>query len=858
MHNNFKNIIFTLLTLLSVLFGSFMCVIYLSVFPTISFFPEINDYILRLFPVEKTLLEAIVACAAISFITVIIAYLSSYKVEFKKRPNIRTYLIGLSVSGQIFSLYLTSITVFLNDILAFIIGFSILLFPPFIFYLFEKSMAYIFRKIGFYFYRNSIDKGTFKFLSKALLFNPADTPAREMCGLAYYKQKEYDSALKYLQPLDIKGKVSTVILNALGNIYTVKKQWDNAIGIYQRLSLLVPNNAEIEDKLIDVYTQSDNIEDAIKIINNKKTKKMSDLIKLTDLYKKKEDFENILLCCDKIFTLDSSPYILTKELYKDLIKSHQEDIIVLRKIAEVYLKAGEFIEAASYFEKILSIDPSLKDVRDKLIEIYRTQMNYEKLSDHLKYLIDNNQGADPNIILEYCDILINRKNPEDAYDILKTYEKECEGNPKFQYLIASIFFDKDDYLQAASYINTLSDKQIIKEDYEIKNLKKKIDEKIHNLELDEIEKKTEENPQDIELRFELINKLVQKGYIERVSGELDSLLSEHPEIKQRVLKHLSELIEKTDKPFRLIDFLSDIYFRDREFDEVFKLYTKMSERSFHSEEILANGCIKILHINPNHLLSLNWMLKYYLKFKKYDKAITIGEKLKHLTEDKNELSEIYAVLFEAYLMEEDNVNTEIYGRLMSESDVDSFDKLKKLGLFYKGINKKPQALEILKRARDLNNQDREIYSIINILSDEVKKDRRVQLGELVEKNPNNYELFYELANLHYEFGDINKAIICYQKASIIPAISNISKAKIALCLADKKILDLAEETLKEVSLKDENDPKIKDELKRILFDIAWIFEEENDPTKALNIYKQIFKVDAGYKNIVEKIAKLTS
>ena len=120
-----------------------------------------------------------------------------------------------------------------------------------------------------------------------------------------------------------------------------------------------------------------------------------------------------------------------------------------------------------------------------------------------------------------------------------------------------------------------------------------------------------------------------------------------------------------------------------------------------------------------------------------------------------------------------------------------------------------------------------------------------------------YDLHLELGDILVDFKQYNEAIAQFQKASQTDRLRAIGKAKLARCLVVKSLFDLADETIREIAL-DENDREFIEPLKEVLYDIATRFESERYYQKAGALYKQIFKVDASYRDVVEKVEKFTS
>jgi tetratricopeptide (TPR) repeat protein len=112
-----------------------------------------------------------------------------------------------------------------------------------------------------------------------------------------------------------------------------------------------------------------------------------------------------------------------------------------------------------------------------------------------------------------------------------------------------------------------------------------------------------------------------------------------------------------------------------------------------------------------------------------------------------------------------------------------------------------------------------------------------------------------VGDLYVAMGEAKKAIPYFQRASQEPELRSLALGKLASAMSRLRMFDLSEETLDEVKLGAES-PERQNQLKVLFFDVAEIFESEEMTDRALKFYKKIFRVDASFRNVVDKIEAL--
>ncbi len=129
------------------------------------------------------------------------------------------------------------------------------------------------------------------------------------------------------------------------------------------------------------------------------------------------------------------------------------------------------------------------------------------------------------------------------------------------------------------------------------------------------------------------------------------------------------------------------------------------------------------------------------------------------------------------------------------------------------------------------------------------------LQQMVAERPNDRELRYQLGRVLYETGSIDDAIKQFQISVNEPRFKLQSCNYMGLCFVKTQMFDLAEvqfnTALKELSTAGQMDAFTKE----VMYNLATVLEQTGQVDKAVEKYKEIYKVDIGFKDVSEKIRK---
>ncbi|MBI3735454.1 hypothetical protein HY256_02955 [Candidatus Sumerlaeota bacterium] len=287
-----------------------------------------------------------------------------------------------------------------------------------------------------------------------------------------------------------------------------------------------------------------------------------------------------------------------------------------------------------------------------------------------------------------------------------------------------------------------------------------------------------------------------------------------------------------------------------------KTYEVMAQDSLHPEKVIEQGCRKILTRAPNHLPARLSLAEVCMKTGNWEgvlaayepimKSPPIGERLRIL-------KRWVEAAFRAGKLKE--AREQGLALLAEAKDDLSFMIL--VIKILEDCGDYQKAFDIFRAAAELFPEDETLHRMKRTVADNKKRNRMEELQRLDAEGKLTAQLNYEKADLHREFDQTHLAISHYQKASDDPELADMAMTKLAICLCDRRLFDLADETLDKINLTKEIVAK-NPELKDMYYWMADTLEQELFKVAALKYFKRLFSVDASYKDVVIRLEKLSA
>lgn len=164
--------------------------------------------------------------------------------------------------------------------------------------------------------------------------------------------------------------------------------------------------------------------------------------------------------------------------------------------------------------------------------------------------------------------------------------------------------------------------------------------------------------------------------------------------------------------------------------------------------------------------------------------------------------------------------------------------------------KMQKAISAAEEALEAKPDDAAAKQKLEQLRTEERAFRREQTENLVKRYPNEFSYRYELGELLFEDGEIDKAIENLQLALRSPKVRINSLILLGKSYFEKGFHDMAAEQLQ--AAKSEI-PGINEQKKDVLYQLGQAYEQQGDLDKAIVEYKTLYGADISYRDVAQKI-----
>jgi tetratricopeptide (TPR) repeat protein len=331
-------------------------------------------------------------------------------------------------------------------------------------------------------------------------------------------------------------------------------------------------------------------------------------------------------------------------------------------------------------------------------------------------------------------------------------------------------------------------------------------------------------------------------------------MEERPEALFK-LQHLIEgNLDKLEHSFRLRDYLADLYFRQARYDEMLDLFKEMAPQAMDPDAFLEEGCRKILSRAPDHLPSRVILGDVYMRTGNWEGVLKNYQRI--MADTSTDLAlEIRFQCIQAARRAGRIDDAERFGLEIFKRKKDDVDFLVEMIEIFEEKGEASKAYEAFKLAFEQFPSDSRLQNMERTIADKERRSRLASLSALESKDGLTPRQHYEKAELHRQFGESQEAIVHYQRAADETAIHDLAMAKMSVCLCERRMFDLADETLDQIQLTKEIARK-HPEMRNLFYRVAEVLEKEEMRPAALKYFKRLFQVDASFRDVVSRIERL--
>jgi len=286
------------------------------------------------------------------------------------------------------------------------------------------------------------------------------------------------------------------------------------------------------------------------------------------------------------------------------------------------------------------------------------------------------------------------------------------------------------------------------------------------------------------------------------------------------------------------------------------IFEFISEKRMHLSEVTCSLIQrKIIFQKPNRE-TLIWIAAELLRLGDLSSALRIfnflSEETMFLSLTEEQQQQISFGNFVSNAIKDNNINDDIY-KLHHMYCIEN-ETLDLLAIILKKYNFiKPESINILEKYYRQNPSDLEVYEILlNYFYRSSSFDRAIALADCAETRIiNKPDLVNKTANIYLENNMLDKAIIIIQKTSLKDFPIDQSAQLLSLlgkAYQAKGLLDLALASLKQIQKPDQRVEEV--------FQLGLSAKEAKKNDFALQCFSEVYREDAGYKNVSAKIDEI--
>lgn len=690
-----------------------------------------------------------------------------------------------------------------------------------------------------------------------LLFRPGHTETLRSVALERFNRGDRsEEVMRDLRRFDEQGGNSEEMLEALCRMAAENRDSEAYLKYLNQLYALHPEDPELTETLIAENLAQGNPREALRIIEQadaddtpRKLERHATL--LLDL----GEPDRVMDLAQRLAQHEGIPFKASGQILRRVLEKTPRLFNAMNLLGEQAVAARNLEQAIRRFQNSLEIQPNQPRVKRRLLELYRETSLTEPLEALLEdVLAASGDAPQESLVLEYADVLISNGKRDKACEFLAEQVDRHPGRFPLLDNHAEALCLCEQWEKAAE-VNRLAMNHAEAEEQKAKCRQRanRIEKALVSAEIYELQQQVEQHPDQEEPAVELIRRLHEASQFERSLAHADGLLHRVPAARPKIKQWLRENGKAPGGPFLFLSYLADLHLADGEYEEVISLIEPMRERSLTPDAIEMDLCQKILHRVPNHLEALRRLGMIHHRERRF--AEMVHYYVLFVAHGGTASPEINRALFNAYVELSDYPNARSYGEaLIAASPEDDHLPLRLAQLAFKA-RQYADALRLAELSVQRNARNTEAARLVSQVRRTYDEARARELQALVDKGEGKPEDYETLADLYHGLGRLDDTIPLYQKAARDADRSMRCKAKLSLCLAKKGLFDLSYETLGDMRVAPDTEQTLV--LLDLLYDIARLFEGERMIDKAGRIYKAIFLVDAGYRDVVKKVEKFT-
>jgi len=709
------------------------------------------------------------------------------------------------------------------------------------------------------------------FFTKAWrLFSPSNPTLRRRAALADFRGGHHARALDGLKAEHEAGARDATLLAALNACAKTCELVDLEILTGEQL-LEAPSDKwptevlesdTLRRRLTDLYSQRHQWLDALRVFRPTADRTNSpDLEQIGKLLFEAGLWDELMSLLPALEAVDTPPRMRLEGLCHRVVgRLRRENREIARYFAGYLQRQKRSSEESDVLERMLDQDPQDQPARQRIIDIYRQTILTEKLIGHLRHFCDQ-PGATAELQVELAELLLSSNQLAEAAERARQGAAQSPDDFRFPYIQANTALRRDAHAEArelAAMATELASRADNTKGLEaLRALDRKINQAAARYEVGELEAWCGQHPGDAEKRLRLVDMLLASKRVEKAISELDELLKANPAAAPEVMAALERIAHMEAPPYMAVGYLADLYIAANNMDRAHELYDRMANLAIEREPILEEGARRILEKQPTHVPSLLRLSTILRGRKQWRPA---GELLRQAlaTGWQPDGMENKVEALETLVSAGDLTFGLPLAQELHEAEGFNPRWLVMMAQLHLANDQVDEALKALARAKELDPGNNLVFRMLEETRRKQREGRVSKLRAHLENSPEDGEALEELGDHLDSFGKYEEALRSFQRASQCTKSDDQRRlrcTKLASTMMRRRMFDTALETMREVPLSLMEERAALGERKRIFYEVAEEFESNNRLGDALELYKQVFKVDAGFRHVMEKIER---
>ncbi len=797
---------------------------------------------------------AALAAAVFAFIVTPAAYLASFDRHRSGRPELQLYFLWMSLAASAAGYLLGTAEVGPDNIPVVIgAGLGALLLPLLPIGL-ERTLGR--GKIGGAerMLRTGHPAVAQRLARAGLVFLPSDRTGERLLGLALAQRGRGAQAMPYLKDAYDLGERSPDLLTALAGAEEADGDPARAAKLVEELQSVAPTPQGFE-RLVRLWLSTgreNRALEALLALSPDERKPWADAV--VEMLFERGDRDGLRALAEE-FQSEGAPFDRSRRCYERLLDLAPQDAATVEAAADLWERAGDTAGALNLLERLEAItQQSPQPALVRCLAAHYDALGRSAEALRRRYWLVEAGAADPEEKMTVLDDLFTKAEYERCIQLVSADDALSEI-PRAAAMLAISWFETERHdraLEQAARARVLGLPADLTA--ELASMENRIRERRLAAELTDLGGRAEAAPDDIDLKLEYLDRLAAAKSADKVTMALEDLLSRRPDLQERVADAVSGMLERYGRSARLTAYLAGLRLRQGDWDAVYRIAEEMSKGTLHSSEVFHEWTTKILKANPHHAPSLLAEARY--ESAKGNSTAAYSRVEQYLQAGGERTPEALRLELDTAAAAGSLEAADDAGRQLLQLDPVDLDLQMRLADIALERRDFKTALDRMRAVLAAEPERPHLQLRIRQTEERAKQARidelRAQI-ELAQITPAAYE---ELGDLLHDLGRLNEAIVEYQKASLSDPARHIARAKLGYVLTRKGMYSDAEEELAKAELRPDMDREEQARLKALFFNSAEAMADDGDDARALSLFKRIFHVDAGYRDVLSRIERL--